>query len=74
MTKDKNIYSNDSIQSLDPREHVRLRSGVYAGNTSNPNQLLLEVFSNALDEHNIGHGNKINVTARGWKDCLRSRC
>ena len=61
MAKDKNIYSDDSIQSLDPREHVRLRSGVYAGNTSNPNQLLMEVFSNALDEHNIGHGNKINV-------------
>lgn len=58
---DKNIYNDDSIQSLDPREHVRLRSGVYAGNTANPNQLLMEVFSNALDEHNIGHGNRITV-------------
>lgn len=61
MTKDKTKYSDDSIQSLDPREHVRLRSGVYAGNTANPNQLLMEVFSNALDEHNIGHGSRINI-------------
>lgn len=61
MTKDKTKYSDDSIQSLDPREHVQLRPGMYAGDTSNPNQLLLEVFSNALDEHNIGHGNEIWV-------------
>ena len=60
MTK-KNLYTKDSIESLNPREHVRLRPGVYAGDTSNPNQLLMEVFANALDEHNIGHGNQINV-------------
>lgn len=60
MTK-KNLYTKDSIESLSPREHVRLRPGVYAGDTSNPNQLLMEVFANALDEHNIGHGNQINV-------------
>ena len=60
MTK-KNLYTKDSIESLSPREHVRLRPGVYAGDTSNPNQLLMEVFANALDEHNIGHGTQINV-------------
>lgn len=61
-------YTKDSIESLDPREHVRLRSGVYVGDTSTPNQLLLEIFSNALDEHNIGHGNKIYVDIKedGW--------
>lgn len=57
-----NSYSKDSIQSLDARQHVQLRSGMYAGDTSNPNQLLLEVFSNALDEYSIGHGNQIFVT------------
>ena len=62
MAKDKTIYNDDSIQSLDPREHVQLRPGMYAGDTSNPNQLLLEVFANALDEHNIGHGNEIWVS------------
>lgn len=57
-----NLYTADSIESLDPREHVRLRPGMYAGDLSNPNQLLLEIFSNALDEHNIGHGNVIDVS------------
>ena len=58
----KDIYKDDSIESLDPREHVRLRSGMYIGSNESPNQLLLEVFSNALDEHNIGHGGRINVS------------
>lgn len=58
---DKTIYTEDSIESLDARSHVRLRSGMYAGNTETPNQLLLEAFSNSLDEHNLGHGNKIIV-------------
>lgn len=56
-----NLYKDDSIESLDPRSHVRLRPGMYAGDLANPNQLLMEVFSNALDEHNIGHGNFILV-------------
>lgn len=60
-----NQYTDDSIQSLDPREHVRLRTGMYVGDTSNPNQLLLEIFSNALDEHNIGHGDVITVAIDG---------
>lgn len=59
---DKTLYDADSIQSLSPREHIRKRSGMYIGNNANPNQLLLEVFSNALDEHNIGHGNEIYVS------------
>lgn len=61
MTKDKTRYSDDSIQSLDPRSHVRLRPGMYVGSTANPNHLLMEIFANALDEHNIGHGNRIIV-------------
>lgn len=55
------LYDVDSIQSLSPKEHVQKRPGMYAGDTSNPNQLLLEVFSNSLDEFNIGHGNMIYV-------------
>lgn len=56
-----NSYNEDSIQSLDARSHIQLRSGMYCGDTSTPNQLLLEVFSNSLDEYNIGHGDQINV-------------
>lgn len=61
MSRDKTLYDKDSIESLDPREHVRKRSGMYIGSNENPNQLLLEIFSNALDEHCIGHGNVIDV-------------
>lgn len=67
---DKNLYTKDSIESLSPLEHVRLRPGVYVGDTSNPNQLVLEIFANALDEHNIGHGNKISVDIK--EDCICS--
>ena len=56
-----NTYTEDSIKSLDPRSHVQARSGMYIGSNVNPNQLLLEIFSNALDEHNIGHGKKIKA-------------
>ena len=58
----KNIYDEDSIETLDPRNHVRTRSGMYIGSNENPNQLLLEVFSNALDEFSIGHGKEIDVS------------
>lgn len=57
----KNDYTKESIQSLTPREHVRKRPSMYCGDTSTPNQLMMELFSNALDEHNIGHGNAISV-------------
>lgn len=60
--KKNNFYTDDSIESLTPIEHVQLRPGMYIGSTENPNQLLLEIFSNALDEHNIGHGNLIKVS------------
>lgn len=56
-----NQYNKDSIESLDARSHVRLRSGMYIGNNSTPNHLLIEIFSNALDEFNIGHGKVIKV-------------
>jgi DNA gyrase/topoisomerase IV subunit B len=59
--KKSNIYKDDSIQSLTPREFTRLRPGVYAGSTLYATQLLIEVVSNAIDEFSVGHGNVINV-------------
>ena len=56
-----NLYKDDSIESLTPREHVRLRPGMYIGDTSDPTHLAIEILGNAIDEFNIGHGNKINV-------------
>lgn len=61
MAEDKTLYDADSIQSLDARSHIRLRSGMYIGDNATPNQLLLEVFSNSLDEYNIGHGKRIVI-------------
>lgn len=58
---DNRIYTEDSIQSISPREFTRLRPGVYCGSTEYSTQLLREIFSNCLDEHNIGHGNIITI-------------
>lgn len=60
------IYKEDSIQSITPREFTRLHPGTYAGSVEYSTQLLREAFANALDEHNIGHGNliKINIDTK----------
>lgn len=56
------LYDENSIESLSPLEFTRLRPGVYAGDTTYSTQLLIEIFSNAVDEFNAGHGNQIDVT------------
>lgn len=58
----KNLYNEKSIESLDPREFTRLRPGVYCGDTTYSTQLLVEIFSNSVDEFRLGHGNQIDVT------------
>lgn len=54
-------YTAESIESLTPLEFTRLRPGVYCGSTEYSTQLIVELFSNALDEHNLGHGNVIKI-------------
>lgn len=56
-----NTYKEDSIESLSALEHVRLRPGMYAGDTSDATQLAIEILGNAIDEYNIGHGNIIYI-------------
>ena len=56
------LYNENSIESLSPLEFTRLRPGVYAGDCTYSTQLLIEIFSNAVDEFNAGHGNQIDVT------------
>ena len=58
-----NKYTEDSIISLNPREFTRLRPATYLGSNEFSTQLVREVFSNALDEHIIGHGTQIWVEA-----------
>ena len=55
------LYDEKSIESLSPLEFTRLRPGVYAGDCTYSTQLLVEIFSNAVDEFNAGHGNEIDV-------------
>ena len=55
------LYTEDSIESLSPLEFTRLRPGVYAGDTTYATQLLIEIFSNAVDEFRAGNGNKVEI-------------
>lgn len=55
------LYKEDSTKHISPREFTRLRAGTYCGSTEYSTQLLRELIANALDEHNIGHGNVIKI-------------
>lgn len=66
---ENNLYNNDSIQSLSPRDFTRLRPGVYCGSTEYSTQLLIEIVSNAIDEWSAGHGNIINVDYQDDGSC-----
>lgn len=57
-----NLYNENSLISLNPLEFTRLRPQVYAGDCTYSTQLLIEIFSNAVDEFNAGHGDRIDVT------------
>lgn len=61
-------YDENSIRSLDWREHIRLRPGMYIGKLgdgSSPDDgiyvLLKEVIDNGIDEFVMGHGKKITI-------------
>ena len=68
---DKTLYNEESIESLSPLEFTRLRPGVYAGDTTYATQLAVEIFSNAVDEFRLGHGDKIEVSINGPKVRVR---
>ena len=59
--ENKKLYTKGSIESLSPLEFTRLKSGVYAGDTTYSTQLLVEIVSNAVDEFRLGHGTQIDV-------------
>ncbi|TXF89024.1 type IIA DNA topoisomerase subunit B [Neolewinella aurantiaca] len=61
-------YNEDNIRSLDWKEHIRLRPGMYIGKLgdgTSPDDgiyiLLKEVIDNSIDEYVMGHGNRIEV-------------
>ncbi|MBB4078712.1 topoisomerase-4 subunit B [Lewinella aquimaris] len=61
-------YTEDNIRSLDWKEHIRMRPGMYIGKLgdgSSPDDgiyiLLKEVIDNSIDEYVMGHGKQIEV-------------
>jgi len=63
-----NEYNEDSIRSLDWREHIRLRPGMYIGKTgdgSAPDDgiyvLIKEVLDNCIDEYTMGYGKQVEI-------------
>lgn len=61
IKKMSNLYNENSIESLSPLEITQLKPQLYAGDCTYATQLLIEVFSNAVDEFNIGHGKVIDI-------------
>ncbi len=68
MAENNNLYTEDSIKSLDWREHIRLRPGMYIGKLgdgSSPDDgiyiLLKEVVDNCIDEYTMGFGKRVEI-------------
>ncbi len=62
------VYSEDSIQTLEWKEHIRKRPGMYIGKLgdgTSPDDgiyvLLKEVMDNSIDEFMMGNGKKIDI-------------
>lgn len=62
-------YSEDTIKTLDWKEHIRRRPGMYIGKLGDGSSqddgiyiLLKEVFDNSIDEYMMGYGKKIDVS------------
>ena len=71
-------YTEDNIRSLDWKEHIRMRPGMYIGKLgdgSSPDDgiyiLLKEVLDNSIDEYVMGSGKTIDVSIQGAKVTVR---
>ena len=61
-------YGEDNIRTLDWKEHIRIRPGMYIGKLGDGSSsddgiyvLLKEVIDNSIDEHMMGYGKQIDV-------------
>ena len=71
-------YTEDNIRSLDWKEHIRMRPGMYIGKLgdgSSPDDgiyiLLKEVLDNSIDEFVMGAGKTIEISIQGNKVIVR---
>ncbi len=74
----KVIYNEDSIRSLDWREHIRLRPGMYIGKLGDGSSvddgiyvLVKEIVDNSIDEHMMGNGKNIDIKISDHKVEIR---
>ncbi|MBE0676536.1 MAG: type IIA DNA topoisomerase subunit B [Bacteroidales bacterium] len=63
------IYTEDNIKTLEWRDHIRLRPGMYIGKLGEGSSqddgiyvLLKEVMDNSIDEYMMGFGKKIDIS------------
>ncbi len=71
-------YDEASIRSLDWKEHIRLRPGMYIGKLgdgSSPDDgiyvLIKEILDNSVDEYVMDHGKTIEVTIKDQQVTIR---
>ena len=71
-------YSEEHIRSLDWKEHIRMRPGMYIGKLGDGSAyddgiyiLLKEVLDNCIDEYVMGHGKKVDITIEGARVTVR---
>ena len=69
LNTNANSYGDDAIVTLSPREHIRLRPGMYVGTVGDGSQpdealyvLIKEVVDNSIDEFIMGAGKQIDIT------------
>ena len=68
-TNPNDTYGDDAIVTLSPREHIRLRPGMYIGKLGDGSQaddgiyvLIKEVVDNSVDEFIMGAGHRVEIT------------
>ncbi|MEA1876120.1 MAG: DNA topoisomerase IV subunit B [Bacteroidota bacterium] len=71
-------YSEEAIKTLSPKEHIRLRPGMYIGKLGDGSSqddgiyvLLKEVIDNSIDEFMMGNGKIIEVSIEDRAVCVR---
>ena len=74
----KVIYNEDNIRSLDWKEHIRMRPGMYIGKLGDGSSqddgiyiLIKEVIDNSIDEYVMGHGNNVDIKIEDGEVSIR---
>jgi len=71
-------YTEDNIKSLDWKEHIRLRPGMYIGKLGDGSAqddgiyvLIKEIIDNSIDEYVMGHGKEIYISIKEGQATIR---